>query len=97
MTNIEGNYALIVSFPDASQSYVNGFEAGEIWKDMQSCADIERAVHAENKTVIERMAVASGYNIEIEKTDYPQWLNLIGRKMKTAPKTPNPNGLRIVE
>lgn len=89
-------FGLVVPFDDASDSFVHGFEAGEIWRDMQSSVEINRPVHSQNKVVIEAMAVASGYDIELKPTEYSEWMNLEGSKARPSPAKGNPNGLRVI-
>jgi len=57
----------IVSFPDQSSSFVNGFEAGMVWQRMQAGEEvIDRGTpyHFANCEVFHRMADAAGYDIE---------------------------------
>lgn len=91
------NYNLIVSFTDESPSFVHGFEAGQIWQDMNNNRPIDLTVHAENREIIERMAVASGYEAVFMNTELKEWLYLRAEKRRPRPESGNPNGLRIVK
>jgi hypothetical protein len=64
-------FRLLVPFPDGSESFVHGFEAGMIWQRMQNGeAHIggldEVAKHIENLEVFRRMAAAMGYDMTAE-------------------------------
>lgn len=64
----EAEFECLVPFTDASESYVNGFEAGIIWQRMTSGEKIiggatEPLTHSENLEVFKRMAEAMGYDI----------------------------------
>lgn len=50
-------HGLIVPFTeDPSPSFVNGFEAGMVWMDLNNSIQIvDRTVHSANKLLIERM------------------------------------------
>ena len=63
-------FRCLVPFPDQSDSFVLGFEAGMIWERMvKGEAKIggldEIATHAQNKEVFERMAAAQGYDLKV--------------------------------
>jgi hypothetical protein len=57
-------HSLLVSFPDQSETFVLGFEAGQIWADLERRGRADRTVHVKNQEVIRRMARAQGYNVE---------------------------------
>jgi hypothetical protein len=62
-------FRCLVPFPDASHSFVHGFEAGQLWQRMvEGEAEIENPVayHVANRLVFERMAAAQGYDMEAE-------------------------------
>ncbi|GLQ36701.1 hypothetical protein GCM10007908_03210 [Rhizobium albus] len=62
-------FRCLVPFPDGSDSFVNGFEAGMIWQRLMSGEHEiapEVAVHRENETVFKRMADAQGYDVNFE-------------------------------
>jgi hypothetical protein len=62
-------FRCLVPFPDGSASFVNGFEAGMVWQRMvaeESPIENPIAYHQANRTVLERMAAAQGYDAEFE-------------------------------
>lgn len=62
-------FRCLVPFPDQSESFVNGFEAGLVWQRMSDGeTPIENpiAYHLANRMVFERMAAAQGYDVEFE-------------------------------
>lgn len=65
---------LIVSFPDQSERYAHGFEAGMIWQRMQAGEpNIAVTARAENREALIRMASAAGYTIEFGDTGMLEW------------------------
>lgn len=63
-------FRCLVPFPDASENFVHGFEAGMIWQRMVAGeriigGDREIATHSQNAEVFLRMAAAQGYDVEI--------------------------------
>lgn len=93
----DANYGLIVSFEDQSASFVNGFEAGELWQRMRNGAEaeIEATVHTANRETITRMGIAEGWAVEFSATEYEEWITLRMTKQMAPPRV-NPHGLRIV-
>lgn len=82
----EGEWGLIVAFPDESAPFVHGFEAGQIWEAMtRSDPTIERCVHTANKEVIERMARQKGYSITWVPTSLEEWTDV--KLKKTEPES----------
>lgn len=71
-------YEPIFSFPDQSPSFVNGFEAGLVWAEVErGKAVIKRTVHAQNEEVFRRMAKARGYAISFDETEgFETWAEL---------------------
>lgn len=94
----EAEYGLVVSFPDASPNFVHGFEAGSIWEKMCAGhdAEIELSAHVENREVIQRMAVAEGWEVESKPSGVDGWDTVKLTKTRAAPERPNPHGLRVV-
>lgn len=101
---IERNWGLLVSFPDQSQSFTHGFEAGLLWQRLRSGheAEIENlTVHAENEEVMRRMALAEGWSCEFEPCKdeagkvYETYRVATLRKTEKAPVRPNPHGFRV--
>ena len=91
--------ALMVSFPDQSDSFVHGFEAGMIWQRMQAGeAVIESPLpyHFANCEVFHRLAEAGGYDIECHevKDMEMEWTEVSFMK---RPDTPKPPALRVVK
>lgn len=73
MTEEQNNeMSLLFAFPDQSESFVLGFEAGQIWQEMdgEGRLEIDRGmeagipVHDANLVVIQRMAAAGNYKLE---------------------------------
>ena len=97
----EGNvgYGLIVSFPDESASFVNGFEAGALWNRLTGGAEAEISLttHTENREVIARMADAQGWDVEVTTSQVQGWDFTKLEKTKPARERPNPHGLRLVQ
>lgn len=63
-------FKCLVPFPDGSESFVHGFEAGMIWQRMvlgefKIGGLDEVATHGENSDVFQRMADAQGYDLSI--------------------------------
>lgn len=57
-------FAPLFSFPDDSDSFVHGFEAGMMWQRMQAGETpiaTDMPVHIANRKVLERMSAAAGY------------------------------------
>lgn len=81
----EAQYDLVVSFTDDSESFTNGFEAGQIWESMKRHdPTIEKTVHTANKETIVRMAHAEGYDVDWTTSDIPEWSYLILTKSRKA-------------
>lgn len=65
---------LLVSFPDQSQTFTLGFEAGMIWARIEAREPaIEATVRAENGPVLRRMAAARGYDISFGASEMIEW------------------------
>lgn len=92
----QGAYGLIVSFPDGSPSFVNGFSAGMIWQKMQSGQEFLETTLTENTEVLQRMCIATGYEVEIKDTEFKEWKFSTFKKVK-EPTITNPFGLRVVK
>lgn len=92
-------YGLIVSFPDQSDSFVHGYEAGMLATDMRrgDVAEIERTVHSANREVITRLCMAEGWSVRFTPTDYSEWDEVLMVKSSQAHECPNPRGLRLVQ
>jgi hypothetical protein len=58
-------YSLLVAFPDQSETFVLGFEAGQLFESMKfGPADL--TMHAANEEVFRRIARHYGYDVEFE-------------------------------
>jgi hypothetical protein len=82
----EETYGLIVSFPDQSDSFVHGFEAGMIWEMMKApVTHFSMTVHTANEEVIRRQASAADKDVMFERVGYEGWskMTLIDRLPKT--------------
>ncbi|NSZ57795.1 hypothetical protein FY145_07095 [Agrobacterium tumefaciens] len=65
-------FRCLVPFPDQSESFVLGFEAGMIWMRMVKGESHigglnEIATHAGNEEVFMRMAAAQGYDLQVSQ------------------------------
>ena len=64
----EAEFKPLVSFPDQSESFVLGFEAGMLWRRMEDGEEVitgPTPYHSENvHGVFQAMADAAGYDIE---------------------------------
>ena len=70
----DSEYGLIVRFHDQSHSYVHGFEAGIIWRRMESGEqDFSATIHDENIAVIRDMAAACGLSATINESEVEGW------------------------
>lgn len=78
-------FRCLVPFPDGSESFVDGFEAGMVWRRMVSGeTPIENPVayHQSNRVVFERMAAAQGYDLVIEDIDHGWMLATFTKRKK---------------
>lgn len=68
---------MLVAFPDQSETFVLGFEAGMLWRRLEAEAeplidmgfDEGFPVHTANLEVISRMASSKGYAVETKPVD----------------------------
>lgn len=67
MTDESITYSLEISFPDQSESFCLGYEAGLIHAAMERGEPIERTVHTANLEMIARVAKHFDYKFD---TDY---------------------------
>jgi hypothetical protein len=77
---------LLVSFPDQSESFVHGFEAGIIWNKMeQGIETFEQNIHEENKDLVKEMCNKSGYTFSIQhQNGFNEWKWLVAFKKKST-------------
>ena len=72
MTDNTPEMSMLFAFPDGSESFVLGFEAGLLWAEMENRGTlvIDRGVkegfpiHTENMELVQRMASARSYVLE---------------------------------
>ncbi len=65
---------LLVRFPDQSESFTHGFEAGMYWSLMAHEADGgEFTVHTSNREIIHDMCEHLNYGVSFEDTEYEEW------------------------
>jgi len=94
----EAVYGLVVSFPDQSASFTNGFEAGRLEQRMSAGeTPIESVVHTENEEVLRRLAEWQGYSVEWRASEVEGWSYIELRKVRPVGVRSNPHGLRIIE
>lgn len=80
------DYALIVSFPDQSETFVLGFEAGMIWERLQTEWAIDTNVHTANIEVLTRMCAAAGVQQpRFQPTNCTGWTNFSIKSGKRKP------------
>lgn len=93
----EHSYGLVVSFPDQSESFTLGFEAGRIDQRMgASESPIEECVHTKNEELFRRLADYQGYAMEWRASEVKGWSYVELRKVRPSGKSRNPHGLRVV-
>lgn len=83
MTHVDDDeLSMLFAFDDGSQSFVNGFEAGQIWqqieKDVPSVIDrgFEQGfpVRIENVETYRRMAACRKYRVEFRPSGTDGWI-----------------------
>lgn len=81
-------YDLVVSFPDQSETFVLGFEAGMIWQRLESGdLNFTATVHSKNSELFMRMAYAKELFYKITATGVEGWSELVIRPLeKPVPK-----------
>lgn len=60
---------LVVDLSDKSEDFLAGMEVGKVWAMMKDANDFSMSVHSANMGVIERMANAYGYTVEVASSD----------------------------
>ena len=61
------NYGLVISFPDQSESFVNGFESGMFWEFLKSGGVCLLTMHTANEEVFLRIARHYGRSVEFKR------------------------------
>lgn len=64
---------LLVSFPDQSETFVLGFEAGQIWAQLEAGRLDEVTMHTKNQEIVLRMAIHHGLAAGIVPTVDKEW------------------------
>jgi hypothetical protein len=95
--NVEST--LLVSFPDQSENFVHGFEAGMVWQRMRAgepVIDSPLPYHFANCELFHRLAEAGGYDIECREVEdmENEWTEVTFVRLPDAPKAP---ALRVVK
>ena len=78
-------FKIILEFPDQSENFSMGFEAGIVWQLMNDqIASFEKGVHEVNRELFDRMATLHGYSI----TQMSNWENFVQLLFtRTGPKS----------
>lgn len=97
---------LIISFPDQSESFVLGYDAGILDERMRHGSDPEielYRIHAANEELVRRMCIAYGWTCEFDPCrdetgqSYDGFRLVTMRKTSTPPERANPHGLRVAK
>lgn len=67
------DYSLYLPFDDKSESFVLGFEAGEVFQQMKQDPVIEKTVHTKNLPLFRKMAMRKGFSFKHEETIEAEW------------------------
>jgi hypothetical protein len=79
----EEKYNLIVPFPDQSESFTLGFEAGIIWNRLTSGeVEFNLTVHTSNLPVLRNMAKYHGLLLYDLSTNVDGWIQVEFRKSR---------------
>lgn len=76
------DHAMAMSFPDKSDSFQNGFEAGSIWMMLKlhslnlGTLESPLKLHEENRQVLEIMAAREGYSVEFSPHEVSKFVNV---------------------
>ena len=93
----EHTFGLVVAFPDPSESFTLGFEAGRMDQRMSDGATpIEECVHTKNEEIYRRLANYQGYAMEWRASEVEGWSYIELRKVRPSGQSHNPHGLRVV-
>lgn len=70
-------YEMILQFDDQSPSFALGFQAGMIWKKMETREEFTEQFCGEILELVQRMASRKNYRFEITNADeHGEWFNL---------------------
>ncbi len=87
----QGGYKCVLVFPDQSENFVYGFEAGGIYERLKSSdtvgtLDAPLTVREENLEVYRRMAVSSHFEFTSWYSGTEGWFYATFTKLPTRPK-----------
>lgn len=96
------DYGLQISFPDASSSFTNGFEAGMVYQRLNSGSletidlgyDSGLPVHEENLELLQKMALLYGFTFETKDVEVEGW---VGVKLTHVHNVPTKPKLTLVK
>lgn len=74
MSDDEG-WGLVLPFDTDEPEFCRGFEAGQIWEQLQRGDDIDRMIHAENSEMVMRMCEKTGREFRAEDVG-DDWMHL---------------------
>ncbi len=101
ITADDDRWRLIYAFPDQSEAFAFGFEAGQIDHRMRNTAEVEFevTVHTANAEMFERMARAWGWSVAFELTRpvMDEWRQATFRRLGVGEAKRRKSGLRVVE
>jgi hypothetical protein len=91
------SYRLILSFPDQTANFANGFAAGKLWADMTrgDVAELRCWTSVDNREVIERIAHHLGWDRELGET-IDGWDDTRLIKCRPEQTRYNPHGIHVV-
>lgn len=72
--NVE--YGLVLAFDSDHPEFTRGFEAGQIWADMQAGLAVARPIHVTNVEMVMRMCEANGYSFTATRGD-DEWTQIV--------------------
>ena len=76
------------AFPDQSETFVLGFEAGGVHERLKAGELVDTRegfpLHAENAEVLGRMAAFYGLSLVLESCDTEGWINAVFSRRKSA-------------
>jgi hypothetical protein len=73
---MSNDYSLVVSFPDQSETFVLGVEAGIIWNRLENGESFGATVHVANQEVLRRMANAMNLDAQFREVDIVGWCDV---------------------
>lgn len=91
------SYSMAFAFPDGSNSFVHGYEAGVLGALMhlqRESIDTPVPYHEENLQLFQRMADYYGYTMTQTSTEVEGWVDVLFELKPEAPKVPH---LRLIK